>query len=138
MLYDGIVKDNTAAAHGGGIYVCASVDFEYGFIMYGGEICNNYASYGGGYAVYNAGTGIMYDGYIHNNTTIQNSAGVLVYTPLFNVTMLPVLPLTKIPAPRTDSVDSFSALLLMISPPFIMNLLETPTIKPPPPLFELL
>ena len=79
VLYDGIVKDNTAAAHGGGIYVCASVDFEYGFIMYGGEICNNYASYGGGYAVYNAGTGIMYDGYIHNNTTIQNSAGVLVY-----------------------------------------------------------
>ncbi len=79
VLYDGIIKNNTATGHGGGAYVCFSTDFEYGFIMYGGEICNNTANYGGGYSLYSSGRGIMYNGYIHHNYTNQNSAGVLVY-----------------------------------------------------------
>jgi len=71
-MSDGVISGNNASGMGGGVYNCA----EGIFVMYGGEITRNNASYGGGLFYFSGtvkGSFTLSGGKISGNTAATDS-----------------------------------------------------------------
>lgn len=74
-MYGGMISDNTADRHCGGVYVGSTSSI---FNMYGGTIMNNTAPDNGGGVYVSYGTFHMYGGNISDNTAKNKGGGVYV------------------------------------------------------------
>jgi hypothetical protein len=80
----GEITNNDAGSSGGGVFVYGSTSV---FTMSNGEISGNYADYGGGVAIWEAGKFNMSSGFIKNNRVEFGGGGVLVQAnSTFNMT----------------------------------------------------
>ena len=82
-IYNGLMTNNTARSHAGGIYICNydrnGANIQGTLTMYGGEISNNHSNYACGFIMYYGAKGYLKGGKIINNTVTDNSGGVAAY-----------------------------------------------------------
>ena len=82
-IYNGLMTNNTARSHAGGIYI---INYDYKganvqatFNMYGGEISYNKSYFGAGLMMYYGTKGNLKGGKIINNNALENGGAVGVY-----------------------------------------------------------
>ena len=82
-IYGGLITNNTARSHAGGIYICNydrnGANIQGTLTMYGGEISYNKSYFGAGLMMYYGAKGNLKDGKIINNHALENGGAVGVY-----------------------------------------------------------
>ncbi len=82
-IYGGLITNNTAHTHAGGIYICNydrnGANIQGTLTMYGGEISYNKSYFGAGLMMYYGAKGNLKDGKIINNHALENGGAVGVY-----------------------------------------------------------
>ena len=81
----GAIVDNTASNRGGGIYTTGSYGQQI-FVMTGGTISGNKASYGGGISMTTSGSGEISGGTISENTASENGNEIYMSSGTLNIT----------------------------------------------------